>query len=351
MAIPQAASINPALTARSQLLSEAEAVAIASGYYGVVAEAHRLSGEKDSNFRLATSSGDEYLLKVVNPGEAPDVTNLHTLALMHVAGRDPELPVQRVVKTLEGLPEFQLQISEDDVRTVRLVTFSKGLLQRKAKQTPAQRHNIGTMLARLQIALADFSHPAEDHFSTWDLKNVLSLKGMVDDLPTSGGKDELYAWLSLFENDIQPHVPALRAQLVHNDLNSDNIVVDPNDTDQVAGIIDFGDMVKTPVLFDVAVAAAYQLTEATDPLQAAIEFVQGFHALRALTPHEIDLLFRSVVVRMAMRIIITEWRAVRFPENSQYILRNTPQAWRQFHRLADISNEQATSAIAAALNK
>ncbi|OWV98814.1 phosphotransferase [Rhizobium sp. R693] len=351
MALPQAASINAALTARSELLSEAAAVRIARDYYGISAEAHRLSGEKDSNFRVETPAGEEYLLKVVNPGEAPIVTNLHTLALMHVADRDPGMPIQRVLKTLDGLPEFQMAVAEDDVRTVRLVTFSKGLLQRKSKQTPTQRGNIGAMLARLQIALQDFTHPAEDHFSTWDLKNVLSLTAMVDDLPASDGREELYAWLARYESDIQPHVASLRAQLAHNDLNSDNIIVDPHDTDRVTGIIDFGDMVKTPVLFDVAVAAAYQLTEAHDPLQAAIEFLQGFDAVRLLRADEIDLLFRSIVVRMAMRIIITEWRAVRFPENRQYILRNTPQAWRQFHRLADIANEQATSAIAAALNR
>ncbi|ANL51038.1 aminoglycoside phosphotransferase protein (plasmid) [Rhizobium phaseoli] len=349
MGLTQAAPINVALTARSELLSPAEAVAIAAENYGLIVTAQKLAGEKDSNFRLETSSGDEYLLKAVNPGEAPAVTNLHTMALMHVAQRDPGMPVQRVVLTKEGLPEFQLALAEDDVRTVRLVTFSKGLLQRKSVQTPVQRRNIGGMLARLQLALQDFEHPAEDHFSTWDLKNVLSLREMVEDLPASEGREELRSWLDVFEADILPELSVLRSQLVHNDLNSDNIVVDPISTDTVTGIIDFGDMVKTPVLFDVAVAAAYQLTEAADPLQAAIDFLQGFHERRQLTEHEIGLLFRCVVVRMAMRIIITEWRAVRFPENRQYILRNTPQAWTQFHRLTEIPNERATHAIAAAL--
>ena len=32
-------------------------------------------------------------------------------------------------------------------------------------------------------------------------------------------------------------------------------------------------------------------------------------------------------VRIAIRIVITEWGALRFPENREYIMRNTPTAW------------------------
>lgn len=350
MAASRTASITPALTARSELLAAGEATDVARRFYGLAASAHRLSGEKDSNFRLDTAEGEQYLLKVVNPGEDAAVTNMHTLALRHVAARDPGMPVQRIVPTLDGRPEFRLDRGEGDCRTVRLVTFTRGILQRKTAQSPAQRRNAGIMLGRLQEALADFRHPAEDHVSTWDMKNALSLKIMLDDLDSGEKRAELCGWLDRFADEVLPDLPRLRSQVVHNDLNSDNIVVDPVDTDEIAGIIDFGDMVKTAVLFDVAVAAAYQSTDAGDPLQAAIEFIAGFHSRRPLHEREIALLFTTIVARMVMRIAITEWRAVRFPENRAYILRNTPQAWLQFHRLAAIPPAKATEAIARALS-
>jgi Ser/Thr protein kinase RdoA (MazF antagonist) len=343
-------SIAPALTAKSELLSAQEAVEIARLHFGIAAEAHRLPGEKDSNFSLSVSDGRELLLKVVNPGEDPAVTNMHTLALAYVASRDPGMPVQRIVPDLEGRLEFQLEYGPDDVRTVRMVTFTQGALQRKTTQSPQQRRNAGAMLARLQDGLLGFKHPAEAHFSTWDMKNALHLKPMLAELTNADDRAELIGWLDRFGEEVLPHLPSMRSQVVHNDLNSDNIIVDPDDTDRIVGIIDFGDMVKTPVLFDVAVGAAYQLTDADDPMAAACDFIAGFNERRPLLANEIEHLHTSIIARTVMRIAITEWRAVRFPENRTYILRNTPKSWQQFHRLVDIPHAAANDLFARALS-
>ncbi len=45
------------------------------------------------------------------------------------------------------------------------------------------------------------------------------------------------------------------------------------------------------------------------------------------------------------RIIISEWRAERFPENSPYVLRNTPRAWEHLHRWLHIPAEQIAARI------
>ena len=45
------------------------------------------------------------------------------------------------------------------------------------------------------------------------------------------------------------------------------------------------------------------------------------------------------------RIVISEWRAERFPENRAYILRNTPRAWEQLDRLLSIPGEQIAARI------
>ncbi|MFQ6186259.1 phosphotransferase [Sinorhizobium meliloti] len=343
-------SVMPALAAKSTLLTSDEAAEIAQQHYGLMVLAQRLSGEKDSNFRLSTQNGDEYLLKIVNPGEDPAVTNMHTMALRHVEARDPGMPVQRVVPDRHGRLDFEIDYGPGDRRTVRLVSFTKGELQRKTVQTPQQRRNIGGSLARLQEALEDFRHPAEDHFSTWDLKNTLSLKPMIGEIKDASRAAELLDWVDRFGSEVVPKIPGLRSQVVHNDLNSDNVVVDPYETDRVVGIIDFGDMVRTPVIFDAAVAAAYQLTDANDPMAAACDFLAGFHSRRALLAEEVELLFTTIVARTVMRIAITEWRAVRFPENRTYILRNTPQAWLQFHRLAGIPHSRAADMLARALS-
>ncbi len=41
-----------------------------------------------------------------------------------------------------------------------------------------------------------------------------------------------------------PQLAGLRHQVIHNDLNLHNVLVDPKDGARVAGVIDFGDMVR-----------------------------------------------------------------------------------------------------------
>ena len=45
------------------------------------------------------------------------------------------------------------------------------------------------------------------------------------------------------------------------------------------------------------------------------------------------------------RIIISEWRAERFPENRAYVLRNTPRAREHVVRLLSIASEQTAARI------
>lgn len=345
---PTGRQISSSLQSAGEPISTAEAEEISLVHYGLSGTATKLSGEKDSNFRLCVKDGREFLLKVVNPGEEPGVTDLHTAALLHVAAADPSLPVQRIVPSLDGRPDLRLVFPGDGERAVRMVTFTKGVLQRETIATVEQLRNVGRTLARLQLALKDFVHPSADHELTWDLKQASSLRRLLPAIDKSDRRARLENRLSRFENDILPTLLQLRSQVVHNDLNSDNVLVDSTNSAEVVGVLDFGDMVRTAVVADVAVGAAYQLSDGAAPLQSALDFVAGFNSVRPLEDVELDLFYDLVVTRMVTRLAITEWRASLFPENREYILRNTPRAWTQFDRLCLLSREQATAQICEA---
>jgi hypothetical protein len=44
---------------------------------------------------------------------------------------------------------------------------------------------------------------------------------------------------------------------------------------------------------------------------------------------------------MAMTIVISSWRAARYPANRNYILRNNAAAWARLRRMATLSRDQA----------
>ena len=105
-----------------------------------------------------------------------------------------------------------------------------------------------------------------------------------------------------------------------------NVVVD--ERGEVGGVIDFGDMVSAPLVCDVAVAAAYHVRDDAAPMVDAWEYIEAFSAERALSTDEVALLPSLIAMRLAMTVLITNWRANLYPENRDYILRNEPNAWR-----------------------
>ena len=154
--------------------------------------------------------------------------------------------------------------------------------------------------------------------------------------------------LDTFETRIAPRLSGFPAQVVHNDLNPHNVVVDPDDTERVCGILDFGDMVATPRICDVAIAASYQLAHGLDAL---CDYVGAYQAALPLDPAELDALYDLVAMRMATSVLISEWRAGRYPENADYILRNHPAAVRGLERLAESGRAGFDAAVRAACGK
>jgi hydroxylysine kinase len=115
--------------------------------------------------------------------------------------------------------------------------------------------------------------------------------------------------------------------VVHNDFNPHNILVDARDADRITGVYDFGDLVRTQLVNDVAIGAAYLIPVGADPLQFPMAFVAGYHSVTPLQRLELRLLPNLMAARLTMSVAITEWRAQKFPANRAYITKNTAASW------------------------
>lgn len=137
-------------------------------------------------------------------------------------------------------------------------------------------------------------------------------------------------------------------QVVHNDLNPHNVLVHPRDHDRVAGIIDFGDTVRTALVVDVAVGASYLVDATGDPLAHPLAFVGAYHRTRALGPDELAVLHDLIVARWCTAILVMSWRAARHPENRDYILRNSARAISGIEAFERVDRTEAAARLAAA---
>jgi Ser/Thr protein kinase RdoA (MazF antagonist) len=305
--------------------TEEDAHRIAAEAFGIAAEVRLLTSERDKNFHLRASNGSEFVLKVANAAEDPDVSNLQTMALRHLASHDPGLPVPRVCAALDGQFETIARLRDGSRHLVRLLTFLPGEPQYRTRASIAQAAELGRLLAAIGLALRDFRHKAASHELLWDLKHASKLHRLLPFIEAERCQTLATAALDRYEHHVRPRQAGLRAQVVHNDFNPHNVLVDPVDPTRVTGVLDFGDMVQTPLVHDVAVAASYQV-EGEGWLERTTAFVAAYHSVYPLQAEEIDSLFDLIALRHVMTVAITSWRASLYPDNKAYILRNQPRA-------------------------
>ena len=285
--------------------------------YGLQATAERLTGERDENFRM-TAAGEQYVFKVANPAEDPLVTELPIAALLHVERVDPDFPSPRVRHDLMGRSHIQFNDSTGLARTGRLVTYLSGKPLMSAVRSPQQRVNCGRIAARLGRALRDFEHPANRRVLAWDLRNVLKLHRLLEDLPDLPQADFVGDFITRFTTEVAPRLAATRHQFVHNDLNSSNVLVDPADETVVAGIIDFGDSVYTALVADVAIAAVAQISDIATAPESISDLVRGYEEIEPLLATELEILNWLIAARVVVAVLIRYWHRSRNPQENHF---------------------------------
>ena len=306
------------MTVHALDVSIATAERVARERWGIAGRAKALTGERDVNFHFVAADGREFVLKFANPVEDPAVTEMQIQALQHIARSDPALPVPRVVALPEGGFETPVVHETGGIQRVRLLTWLPGTNLSGSRRSLAQREACGRLLARVERALEDFHHPANHHELVWDLKHAVRMREVSFAVPDGHARARIGAVFDAFAARVTPVLDSLRHQAVHNDMNGLNTLVDSDDHDRLAGLIDFGDMVDTPVVIDVATASVSQFARGVGVGVALAEFAGAFHAERPLLAEEIALLPLLSAARVAISLALQCWHRHIQPQNPHY---------------------------------
>ena len=313
-------------------VTEAEAIAVAKGFYGIEGKACLLTGERDRNFLITAANGVSHVLKFYNSAEDAPTRALQHGALQHVRALDFACPVPEIRLALDGQEE--VMVPRGDVKTAAaMISQLPGVNPEAGDLSANLRHDIGRVIGRLSRALSGYEHPRADRAILWDMMHVAELRPLAALIESPKERASLERWLDMFSAEILPATTDLPYQTIHNDLSLSNIMVDPIRRDRVTGVIDFGDIVRAPRINEFAVAASYFISQNADPVQSIGEILGGIDPGLQLLPEEIGLLPELIKARLATRILLSGWRAQLFPCNQTYILRSTLSAWvvwRQF---------------------
>ena len=189
------------------------------------------------------------------------------------------------------------------------------------------------MLGRIDRALESFAHPAAQRGLVWDIQHFHKLTELVDDTSQAEHRQLAREAFRLFDNAIVPRLGELETQVIHGDYSPHNVVVDPGSDDFVTGVIDFGDAVRSPLIFDPAVSVANLLGRTPNhPWWDACAFMAGYLDTRPIKDWEVPLLPVAGVARLTLRALITNWRAKRVVERRDYLLDHAKDDWLNVER-------------------
>ncbi|MGI8707799.1 MAG: aminotransferase class III-fold pyridoxal phosphate-dependent enzyme [Actinomycetota bacterium] len=323
-----------------------EARAVAERVFGIAGSATPLGSERDQNLRLAADDGENFLLKISNPADQRGALEMQSLAMLHIAAVDPDLPVMRPQRSLDRSYHAEAEGPDGRTHIVRLFSFLPGRAVIAPELQTSELWAVGAAVARIGIALRGFFHPAGGYEILWDLKHTPRLRNLLEHVSDGPRREMAERVLGRFEQRVGPNLPSLRAQMIHNDLSLDNILLD--ESHQVSGIVDFGDLTHTALICDLAIALVSLMWDAPDPLDACRTAIEGYTSLMSIEEAEAEVLGDLIGARLVALGLIARWRVDQYPENADYITGNEERTWALLDYLDTLTWPQAGERIRSA---
>lgn len=282
--------------------------------YGLKGVAQVLPSERDQNFLLESGS-QRFVVKVSNGNEEPAFLDAVNKVLQHLERRLTLCP--RIVATLAREPMTQIS-SSLRAHYLRVLTFIPGRPLAECERFPVLLTDFGKKLARIDNALADFDHPALHRKFHWDLANGVDVirkhSSLIRDLNL---KSIVQRCCQQFESKVGALLNDLPRTVIHGDANDYNVIVssDPQALPMIVGLIDFGDMVHSYGVAELAIALAYTMLNSQKPIEAATRVVAGYNSERRLSEVEMETLFVFVKLRLGMSICLAAYQQQQRPDN------------------------------------
>ncbi|MDN3310171.1 phosphotransferase [Microbacterium oryzae] len=279
------------------------------------------ASEADRTFLVATDTGVVVLKQSPSGSLAPAMQ----AALLNAAQRGAaELPVPRLLPHLvTGGP-----LSPDGTAFVSTLCPGRPLesVAPKDAYIDAIADAQALLLAALETVDAAASHVPDTN--EWSLDAVVRHEPLIDRHLAERHRSAAHSIVANYRALAETALPALAHQVIHADFNLSNLLVHDG---RLSGIIDFGDAVRAPRIFDVAVTAAYLALWAgslESPLVA--RYIDRVGQRAALTCDEMAALPVLVRCRIVMVLALGRHTAERRPDRAEYQLRYDALAERAF---------------------
>lgn len=328
---------------------------LAREHYGARGRATALTSERDQNFLITGDGGSRMVLKVANAAEDLGIIEAQQRALTHLAQRLDITP--RVLSTTNGRALAEATGPDGKRHLVWAISWLDGVPLATAKRkSESLDQNLGRQVGALRRELADFENPAFHRDFYWDLSKAREIveekRSLVHD---AGMRRAIDRAITEIDRCTVPLLDRLPRAIVHGDLNDYNVLIGGGDDlwsrgQSVVGIVDFGDMVHSYGIGEMAIAIAYAILDRSDPLAVATSVVRGYARENAVSDVELSALYGLVLLRLCASACIAADQQAQAPDN-EYLSVSQQAIRRALPELVKIPFALAETAFRAAAGK
>jgi 4-aminobutyrate aminotransferase-like enzyme/Ser/Thr protein kinase RdoA (MazF antagonist) len=318
--------------------------------FGIDGRVEELGSQQDANFLVRAEAG-KFVLKISNPAFTLADLEAQEAAAQQVAASAPNIQVPLGVPGPEGKEILSADLDGQRL-LVRLYTFVDGeMLSECDYLAPSTVAAIGELAGRTAKALQTLETPVPDRILQWDLRYAAEVvEGLADFVAPPGGTEKVQSVARQATQVLAQHRGDLRVQAIHGDLTDDNIIARRSAFGrlQPMGLIDFGDLVSSWTVAELAVTCASLLYYSNGSPSMIRPAVSAFDRIHPLEDHEVEALWPLIVLRAATLMVSGQQQASIDPSNA-YATDNLGREWQIFEQAISIPIEVGTNLVRTVL--
>ena len=313
--------------------SEQEILQLLVTHYRVNGTIQALEGYDELNYLFCSEDQKKYIVKVANTGHVFSFIEAQTKILAHLGHTELASFFQQNLLNVKGDPITYFE-KEGKPFCIRALNYLEGTFWYTLKNhTPELFHSLGSLLGSMDNALQNFSHPAMHREYTWDITTTLNARYKLNAIGDPEKQRMVGYFMQQFETKVSPNLFLLRKGYVHNDANDYNVLTFEG---KVSGLIDFGDMVYTAIINNVAVACTYAMLDQSDPITAACMVIKGYHEKFPLEEKELAVLYYLIAGRLCISLTQSAYNASVESTNEHHFITMRP-AWDLMYKLIQVN--------------
>ncbi|RUR01740.1 aminotransferase [Labedella endophytica] len=319
-------------------------------HFGVEVDVRSLGSQQDQNFRVFARGEDGPLgvLKLSNPVFSAAEIEMQDEAAAVVAERQPTLRIPRIVVGPRGPMSAWWESSQGRIHGRVIENISGSTLTGSGYLSPAVVARMGEVAAKVSTSLADYTHEASGRVLQWDLRHASRVIDLLLPLePDADVRDAVERATRRARSALDAVSDRLPVQAGHFDVTDDNIL-HPVGERLPDAVIDFGDVVESWAVGEIAVTVSSVLHhDGVDPV-GALPAIRAFHAARPLSDDEVEALWPLVVLRGAV-LVLSGRQQVRLDEENTYAGDALDREFRVLSQAASVPVEVMTETIRRAV--